>query len=71
MKKLIAKWLEDLFGTYYKWDDFEFVPEPIRFKTRYGLSYHQQGDVYYDVSKQKMFVNVSSDPHNPLWSEIV
>lgn len=77
--KTISNWLDKQFGSFPDWSDLKHLDQTIGFKTRYGYVVYPTvppggpaaiGDIYFDTSGNTVFVNVSSDPFNPVWNKI-
>lgn len=79
MMKMIINWLDKQFGSFPDWSDLKHLDQTIGFKTRYGyISFStyppngpsNMGEICFDPTGNTLFVNVSSDPYNPLWQKI-
>lgn len=79
MMKILINWLDNTFGSFPNWSDLKYLDQAIGFKTRYGYIVYPTsppqgnvatGDLYFDTRGNTLFINVSNDPANPVWSKI-
>jgi len=71
VKKRLLNWLDATFGSFPEWGDLPHLNQVIGFKTRYGyVSTPSIGEIQFDPVGCTLFVNVSSDPYNPMWKKI-